>query len=137
MKKHLEATKGKCPEELLGVLWTYRTTSKISMVETSFLLIYCTEALISVKIGEPSLRYKHRDELSNQDALRTNLDLAEKRRKLALIQMATQKQRIERYYNRKVNLRYFKIGNFVLRKVFQSTQAVNSGKLGPSWESSY
>ncbi|XP_070050569.1 uncharacterized protein [Nicotiana tomentosiformis] len=98
---------------------------------TLFSLAYDTESLIPVKIGESSLRFEHRNEVSNKEELRTNLDLTEERRKAALIRMATQKQRIELYYNRRVNLRYFKIGDFVL-KVFQSTQVVNARKLSPN-----
>nr|XP_009766566.1 PREDICTED: uncharacterized protein LOC104217919 [Nicotiana sylvestris] len=49
----------------------------------------------------------------------------------------TQKQVIERYYNRKARLRYFKIGDYVLKKVFQSTRAANAGKLSPTWEGPY
>lgn len=44
---------------------------------------------------------------------------------------------MERYYNRKARLRYFKIGDFVLKKVFQSTKAANARKLSPTWEGPY
>nr|XP_033512095.1 uncharacterized protein LOC117276815 [Nicotiana tomentosiformis] len=38
---------------------------------------------------------------------------------------------------RKANLRYFKIGDFVLKKVFRSTKVANAGKLSPNWEGLY
>lgn len=57
MIQDLEAPKGRCPEVLPGVLWSYKITFKVSMRETLFLLVYGTEALISVEIGEPSLRF--------------------------------------------------------------------------------
>ena len=69
--------------------------------------------------------------------MRVNLDLLEGRREAALIRMAAQKQVIERYYNRKERLRFFKIGDFVLKKVFQSTKVTNLGKLSPTWEGPY
>nr|XP_009606186.1 uncharacterized protein LOC104100622 [Nicotiana tomentosiformis] len=50
----------------------------------------------------------------------------------AYMRMVAQKQRMERYYNRRANLRYFKVGDLVLRKVTQSTQEANTGKLGPT-----
>ncbi|XP_070032556.1 uncharacterized protein [Nicotiana tomentosiformis] len=53
LKKRLEAAKGKCPEELPGVLWAYRTTAKSSTGETPFFLVYGAEALISVKVANP------------------------------------------------------------------------------------
>ncbi|XP_009624269.1 uncharacterized protein [Nicotiana tomentosiformis] len=93
-KKRLEAAKGRWPEALQGVLWAYKMTSKISTEETPFSLVYDTEALIPVEIGEPSLRFEHKNELSKYEKLRTNLNLAEERRESALIRMAAQMQRI-------------------------------------------
>ncbi|XP_070035709.1 uncharacterized protein [Nicotiana tomentosiformis] len=112
-------------------------TAKTGTGETPFSLVYGAEALIQVEIGEPSTRYTQTAEESNEEEMRMNLDLLEERREATLIRMAAQKQMIERYYNRKANLRYFKIGDFVLKKVFQSTKAANAGKLSPNWEGLY
>ncbi|XP_070010517.1 uncharacterized protein [Nicotiana sylvestris] len=87
-----------------------------------------------VEIGEPSTRYTQASEESNEEEMCINLDLLEGKKEVALIRMAAQKQVMERYYNRKARLRYFKIGDFVLKKVFQSTKAANAGKLSPTWE---
>nr|XP_033516869.1 uncharacterized protein LOC117281138 [Nicotiana tomentosiformis] len=95
------------------------------------------EALIPVDISEPSTRYTHTTEATNEEELRVNLDLIEERGEAALIQMAAQKQMIERYYSRKANLRYFKNGDFVLKKIFWSTKAAIAGKLSPNWEGPY
>ncbi|XP_075109202.1 uncharacterized protein LOC142180991 [Nicotiana tabacum] len=137
LKKKLEESNGKWPEVLPGVLWAYRTTAKTSMGETPFSLVYGAEALIPVEIGDPSTRYTQATEESNEEELWVNMDLLEERRETALIRMAAQKQVIERYYNRKARLRYFKIGDYVLKKVFQSTRAANAGKLSPNWEGPY
>ncbi|XP_070010934.1 uncharacterized protein [Nicotiana sylvestris] len=137
LKKRLEESKGNWPEVLPGVLWAYRTIAKTSTRETPFSLVYGAEALILVEIGEPSTRYTQAIEESNEEEMRINLDLIEERREATLIRMAVQKQVMERYYNRKVRLRYFKIGDFVLKKVFQSTRAANAGKLSPTWEGPY
>ncbi|XP_070040705.1 uncharacterized protein [Nicotiana tomentosiformis] len=136
-EKRLEESKGKWPKVLQGVLWAYRTTTKTSTDETQFLLVYGTEALIPVEIGEPSTRYTHATEVLNEEEMRTNLNLLEERREAPLIRMAAQKHMIERYYNKKANMRYFKIGDFVLKKVFQSTKAANAGKLSPNLEGPY
>ncbi|XP_070018122.1 uncharacterized protein [Nicotiana sylvestris] len=104
LKKILEESKGNWPEVLPGVLWAYRTTTKISTGETPFSLVYGAEALIPVEIGEPSTRYTQATEESNEEEMRVNIDLLEERREAALIRMATQKQVIERYYNRKARL---------------------------------
>ncbi|XP_070050068.1 uncharacterized protein [Nicotiana tomentosiformis] len=120
-----------------GVLWAYRTTVKTSTGETPFSLVYGAEDLIPVEISEPSTRYTHLTEEANKEEMRVNLDLLEERREAALTRIAAQKQMIERYYNRKANLRCFKIGDFVLKKVFRSTKAANAGKLSPNWEGPY
>ncbi|XP_070014820.1 uncharacterized protein [Nicotiana sylvestris] len=132
LKRRLDESKGNWPEVLLGVLWAYRTTAKTITGETPFSLVYGAEALIIVEIGEPSLRFTQATEESNDEEMRVNLDLLERRRESALIRMVAQKQVIERYYNRRACLRFFKIGDFVLKKVFQSTKAANAGKLSPT-----
>ncbi|XP_070030059.1 uncharacterized protein LOC142166989 [Nicotiana tabacum] len=137
LKKRLEAAKGKWPEELPGVLWAYQTTAKLSTGETPFSFVYGAEALISVEVREPTLRYFQAGEEANNEAILVNLELLDKRTNLAHIRMETQKQRIKRYNNRRANLRYFKVGDFVLRKVTQNTQEVNTGKLGTTWEGPY
>ncbi|XP_070028763.1 uncharacterized protein [Nicotiana sylvestris] len=137
LKKRLEESKGNWPKVLPGVLWAYRTTAKISTGETPFSLVYGAKALILVEIGEPSTRYTQATEESNEEEMRVKLDLLEERRETALIRMAAQKQVMERYYNQKAHLRYFKIGDFLLKKVFQSTRAANAGKLSATWEGPY
>jgi len=132
LKKRLEESKGNWPELLPGVLWAYRTTTKTSTGETPFSLVYGAEALIPVEIREPSTRLTQASEESNGEEMRINLYLLEGKREAALIRMAAQKQIIERYYNQKARLIFFKIGDFVLKKVFQSMKVANAGKLSPT-----
>nr|XP_033517665.1 uncharacterized protein LOC117281913 [Nicotiana tomentosiformis] len=94
-QKRLEESKGNWPEVLPGVLWAYRTRTKTGTGETPFSLVYGSEALIPVEIGEPSTRFTQATEESNDEELRANLDLLEQRREAALIRMAAQKQTIE------------------------------------------
>ena len=42
-----------------------------------------------------------------------------------------------RYYNKKLKVRRFNIGNLVLRKVSQATKDPSQGKLGLAWEGPY
>ncbi|XP_019251180.1 PREDICTED: uncharacterized protein LOC109230106 [Nicotiana attenuata] len=137
LKKRLEESKGKWPKVLPGVLRAYRATAKSSTGETPFSLVCGAEALIPVEIGEPSTRYTHATEEANEEEMRVNLDLLLERRKVTLIRLAAQKQMIEQYYNRIANFRYFKIGDFILKKVFRSTKTANAGKLSPNWEGPY
>ncbi|XP_075074411.1 uncharacterized protein LOC142162012 [Nicotiana tabacum] len=95
LKKRLEESKENWLEVLPGVLWAYRTTTKTSTGETPFSLVYGTEALIPVEIGEPSTRFIQATQESNDEEMRVNLDLLEARRETALIRMTAQKQVIE------------------------------------------
>ncbi|XP_019258537.1 PREDICTED: uncharacterized protein LOC109236774 [Nicotiana attenuata] len=104
---------------------------------TSFSLVYGTEALIPVEVGVPSIRFRYITKESNDKAMNTSLELLDERREATLVRLAAQKQQIKRYYIRRANLRYFNIGELVLRKVTLSTQNPNEGKLGPNWEGPY
>ncbi|XP_070036358.1 uncharacterized protein [Nicotiana tomentosiformis] len=111
--------------------------AKSSTGETPFPLVYGAEALIPVEVGETTLRYFQANEESNNEAMLINLEPIEERRDLAHVRMEAQKQRMERYYNRRANLRYFKVGDLVLRKVTQNTRELNADKLGLTWEGPY
>nr|XP_009624888.1 uncharacterized protein LOC104115875 [Nicotiana tomentosiformis] len=75
------------------------------------------EALILVDIGEHTIRYSRTNEEENNEALLVKFELFEEHRNLAYAMMMKQKQMMERYYNRIANLRYFKAGDSVLRKL--------------------
>ncbi|XP_075108918.1 uncharacterized protein LOC142180751 [Nicotiana tabacum] len=109
----------------------------MSTGEAPFSFVYGAEDLIPAEIGEPSTRYTQATEESSEEEMQINLDLLEERRETTLIRMAAQKQIIERYYNRKAHLRFFKIRDFILKKDFQSTKAANTGNLSPNWEGPY
>ena len=51
--------------------------------------------------------------------------------------MAKYKQKIAEYYNRRVKLKKFNIGDLVLRKVTPATKDLAQGKLSPNWEGPY
>jgi len=110
LKKRLNDNKGNWREILPEVLWAYRTTSKSSTGATPFSLIYGTESLIPVEVGEPSFSFRYATEESNHEAMNTNLELLDERREDALVWLAAQKQQIERYYNRRANLRHLNSG---------------------------
>jgi len=42
-----------------------------------------------------------------------------------------------KHYNTKVRLRYFQVGDLVLRKITTATRDPLLGKLGPNWEGPY
>ncbi|XP_072060266.1 uncharacterized protein [Arachis hypogaea] len=56
LKKLLDKKKGAWADELASVLWSYCTTQQSSTEETPFCLTYGVDAMIPVKVGEPSPR---------------------------------------------------------------------------------
>ncbi|XP_019239705.1 PREDICTED: endogenous retrovirus group K member 18 Pol protein-like [Nicotiana attenuata] len=131
LKKRLEAAKGKWLDELPEVQWAYRKKEKSSTGETPFSLVYDAEALIPVEVGETTLRFSRENKEANNKVLLMKMDLLDERRDLAYVRMVAQKQRMERYYDRMANLRYFKVRDLALRNVTQSTREINVGKEGP------
>ena len=64
------------------------------------------------------------------------MDLIDEVREEAMKRMAKHKEAMARYYNKKVKVRKFNIGDLILRKVSQETKDLSQGKLGPAWEGS-
>ena len=46
-------------------------------------------------------------------------------------------QKMAKYFNQRVKLKRFSIGDLVLRKVILATKDLAQGKLGPTWEEPY
>ena len=109
-------------EELPSVLWVYRTTVRTPTKETPFKLTFGTEAVIPVEIGLTTLRTTFHKEEENERQLRLNLDLLDEIREKAAQRIALYQEKMARYYNTKVKLRRFEVGDWVLRKVTQVTK---------------
>ena len=71
------------PEELPGVLWAYRTTTRIPTTETPFKLTYDIEAVISIKVEVTSTRREMFHKENNDDLLQVNLDCLDEVREKA------------------------------------------------------
>ena len=134
IKTRLNGAKGAWLEELQNVLWAYRTTTRVPIGETPFRLTFGTEAIILVEVGLTSYQVKTYEDQKNQQELNSNLDLIDEVREEAIKRMAKHKEAMAKYYNRKVKVRRFNIGDLVLRKVSQATKDPSQGKLGPTWE---
>ena len=100
-------------------------------------MAYGTEAMIPTEVKVLSFRYDNFDEAANNSLLAAERDTIEERREVARIRMEAQKRRMARYYDSKVKERKFKVGDTVLRQVFQNTKEAGAGALGYSWEGPY
>ena len=84
-----------------------------------------------------SLKREFFDEQDNDEQLRLNLDCLDEVREQASQRMNKYQQRIAEYYNQRVKLKRFNIGDLVLRKVTLATKDPAQGKLEPTWEGPY
>ena len=77
IKTWLEGVKGIWPEELLSIIWAYRTTARTPIGETPFWLMYGNEAVIPAEVGLTSYREHNHDESRNDEAIRLQLNLVD------------------------------------------------------------
>ena len=75
IKTRLEEVKGVRPDELLGVLWAYRTTVRTSTGETPFKLAYESEAMIPAEVHMANHRVMKYQDKDNKEQLLLNLGL--------------------------------------------------------------
>uniref|UniRef100_A0A2N9I521 Uncharacterized protein n=1 Tax=Fagus sylvatica TaxID=28930 RepID=A0A2N9I521_FAGSY len=137
IKKRLEEVKGRWVEELPTILWTFRTTPRSSTGETPFSLTYGVEAVIPLEVGLPTLRSEEYDQENNELMLAKDLDLAQERRDLAMIRLASYQGDLKKRYGKSVSERILAPGDLVLRKVLGSRKDPTQGKLGANWEGPY
>ncbi|XP_075478765.1 uncharacterized protein LOC142519611 [Primulina tabacum] len=117
-------------EELPSVLWAYQTTPRSSTRETPYSLVYGSEAILPVEIGQSSTRIESYP--SNNDQSRAiELDLVEEKRDWATIRMKAYRSRVMKSYNKHVRSRDFQVGDLVMKKL---KPVGDVGKLKVRWE---
>ena len=114
IKKRLEEAKGRWVEELPTILWTFRTTPQSSTGETPFSLTYGVEAVIPLEVRLPTLRSEQYDRENNELMLARDMDLAQERRDLAMIRLASYQGDLKKKYGRSVNAWSLAPGDMVL-----------------------
>ena len=124
-------------EELLHVLWTYRTTPRRSTGETPFSMSYGAETVTPIETGFPTLRTQMFNPNDNDRLLERSLNLLEERRENAMVQLAYYQHKLKQGYDSRVKLRPLEPGDLVLRKVLGTMKNPAWGKLGPNWEGPY
>ncbi|XP_052177500.1 uncharacterized protein At4g26485-like [Diospyros lotus] len=140
LKTCLEGAKGTWADELLYILWAYKTTSRVATDETPFNLVYGMEALIPIEIlaNSPKLMaYKEDNGGGNFEALRENLDLIEEQRDYVAMRMIAYHRRIVGYYNSRVRNKTMEEGDLVFRRSTVTNALKDDGKLRANWEEPY
>ncbi|XP_075515707.1 uncharacterized protein LOC142550518 [Primulina tabacum] len=98
--------------------------------ETPFNLVYGSEAVLHVEIGQTSDRIESYPD-DNEHSRAMELDLGEEKREQAMTRMETYRGRVIKSYNKRVRIRDFQIGDLVIKKV---NSARDLGKMEDRWE---
>ncbi|XP_071687741.1 uncharacterized protein [Rutidosis leptorrhynchoides] len=101
--------------------------------ETPFSLVYGLEAVLPVAIAIPTEKMMSFNQNQNSRDMRTNLELLQERREMTAAREAINKQRIARYYDKRVRLITYTVGDLVWRDN-QASRIEDTRKLGPNWE---
>ncbi|CAA7028267.1 unnamed protein product [Microthlaspi erraticum] len=135
LKKRLDNKKGKWADELDGLLWSYRTTPRISTSRISFSLSHGMEAMSPDKVGIEGLRQTALPD--NRNMIHDQLDQLEEEKDRALLRLQNYQQAAAKYYNKAVRRNNYVEEDLVLRKTYKDTKEENVGKLGAIWEDPY
>ena len=71
-------------DELPGVLWSYRTTTRRPTDISPFILTYGMEAIVPIEIGMPTLRIDIPEQFNTESVIK-DLDMAEKLREVGAV----------------------------------------------------
>ena len=96
-------------------------------------MTYGAEAVIPLENDFPTMRSSAFTSDGNNELLKKNLDLIEKQRENAMVQLAYYQHKLKQGYDMNVKLRPLALGDLVLRKVVGNTKNPAWGNLGPNW----
>jgi len=134
LKKRLGEAKGAWVDELPQILWAYRCTPHGTTGESPFNLTYGTDAMLSVEVGEPTLRREMQNLDMNCGRMQEELYWTTERREKATVQAEACKRMVARRYNEKVKPRSFIRGDLVWRKTNETRKKSAQEKLASNWE---
>ncbi|XP_074352996.1 uncharacterized protein LOC141692154 [Apium graveolens] len=75
IKKKVERSRNTWADELLHILWAYRTTYKVTTEATPFMMAYGAEAVVPLKITHGSPRIEAYEPETIKEGMRLALDL--------------------------------------------------------------
>ncbi|XP_075084829.1 uncharacterized protein LOC142168068 [Nicotiana tabacum] len=108
-------------------------------METPYMLVYGTEALIPAEVEIPCLRVIQEAKLDNAEWIRVRqeqLMLIDEKRMDAVCHGRLYQNRLANAFNKRVKPRWFILGQFVLKKIFPH-QEEDKGKFAPNWQGPY
>ena len=100
-------------------------------------MTYGVEAVIPLEFGFLTTRTSSFNPKYNDEHLARGLDLIDKKRENAMVQLAHYQQKLKQGYDAHVRTRPLAPGDLLLRKVVGSAKNLAWGKLRPNWEGAY
>ena len=107
LKKRVEKAQGAWAEDILPILWAYRTTCKVTTGATPFQLAYETEVVEPLEVTHTSPRIEQFDPPTNEDGMRLALDMIDEVRDQAHAKIVENKKRGERPASCLESLKYY------------------------------
>ncbi|XP_074356439.1 uncharacterized protein LOC141696157 [Apium graveolens] len=101
--------------------------------QTTYSLVYGTEAVLPTEVMIPTARYGLLTSDVKNIELSHDKDTVDELREMTKIRLASYQQRVANTYNKHVHIRNFRVSDMVLRKTFQNTMDVMTGKFADTW----
>ncbi|CAI9771431.1 unnamed protein product [Fraxinus pennsylvanica] len=125
-------------ECLYKALWAYRTSPRSSTKVTPFQLTYGLEAVLPIEINVQSIRVCLQHKLSDgeyTESLVQNLLELDELKLDVLDRLQVQKQRMTKFYNKKVIAKSFSLGELVWKTILHlDSKDPKYGKWSPNWK---
>ncbi|XP_074323773.1 uncharacterized protein LOC141660685 [Apium graveolens] len=136
LKKRVDELLRPWVDELPNVLWSYRTTPRSSMGVSPFKMAFGLEAVSPIEVFLNSPRVEYFDVEASREGIRLHNVLMEEIRDEASMRVLQQQARTTAYFNKKVKVKQFLVGDLVLRDSAASQPTI-TGKFKAPWEEPY
>ncbi|XP_074373653.1 uncharacterized protein LOC141714002 [Apium graveolens] len=127
LKKRSEKSRNNWVDEIVSILWAYRTICMVTMGTTRFMLAYRAEAVVNVEISHSSPMIQAYNTDENEEGKMLAPDLIDEVEDEARANIMKYRKKASFYYNLRVNKRFFKKDDLVLRKV-------KASRVRPEWK---
>ncbi|KAL8116195.1 hypothetical protein AgCh_022622 [Apium graveolens] len=106
LKKRIEKSRNNWVDEILPILWAYRTTCRVTTGATPFMLAYGAEAVVPLEISHSSPRIQAFNAEENEEGQRLALELIDEVRDGAHAKIVEYQKKASFYYNLRVKERF-------------------------------
>ena len=138
IKKHVGKKPKSWHETLSQILWAYRNSPRESTGVSPYRLTYSHDSVLPVEINLMSVRVQRQNELPTQDywsMMFDELDQLDEERLLACENIIRQKEKVAKFYNKKVKAKVFSEGDLVWKVILPlDIKSKTLGKWSPNWQ---